>query len=219
MAILQHGRGVHTLKAEVLVNGSPLREYDDDEASVAPKSITKYVEAVSGAAFHVRISWDGGYPPQHGLCIRTRLDGKFVRSMTFRAWEMQTKKEYIMRGKLYTGNREKEFKFSPLTIGKQPNLLESITCQADVHPVEDDSPTVAPDLKRAVSAAGQISVECFAAENVRPRPPQFQKTKEAPRTQAPAQPQPQRQPQLSEFRTIPEKAVKGSSLSHCARYA
>jgi hypothetical protein len=40
------------LKAEVIVNGAPLKEYDDDEKP-QPKMLTKYVEVSSNDCFWV----------------------------------------------------------------------------------------------------------------------------------------------------------------------
>ncbi|KAK5089770.1 hypothetical protein LTR70_006612 [Exophiala xenobiotica] len=41
----------------LLVNGQPLREYDppDDDAETDSGKVTKYIEAIEGAEFHIKI--------------------------------------------------------------------------------------------------------------------------------------------------------------------
>jgi hypothetical protein len=42
------------IKVQILCNGAPLQECEDDRKSTVPNSVTKYVEAISGVAICIR---------------------------------------------------------------------------------------------------------------------------------------------------------------------
>ena len=54
------------LKAEVVVDGEPLKEYDDDGVP-QPKTLTKYVEVCSDAHFGVRYTIPQGLTGKCGV--------------------------------------------------------------------------------------------------------------------------------------------------------
>ena len=49
---------LHEFKVEIIVDGLPTTEYDDDDEPElnAVNTVTKYVEAVSGKAFHFKVT-------------------------------------------------------------------------------------------------------------------------------------------------------------------
>jgi hypothetical protein len=65
------------IQVEVVCEGEPLREYDNDDEETAPDQVTKYIEAKSGAEFAVRLELKRPYP-DHPLYIRLYLDGEVV---------------------------------------------------------------------------------------------------------------------------------------------
>lgn len=72
MAVLPDCPG---LKAEVVVNGEALLEYDDDEHNGHPRTVTKYVEAISGANFEIHLSFELPFPKDYGMMVFTKIDG------------------------------------------------------------------------------------------------------------------------------------------------
>lgn len=66
-------------EAQVVVNGTPAHEYDDDENPTPhdAKSVTKYVEAVSGAFFEFKVNIDPDYhfTDEDGLAAYAYVDG------------------------------------------------------------------------------------------------------------------------------------------------
>lgn len=97
------------LTVEVLVNDSPLKEYDDidnhddeREDSVSPGTVTKFIEAVSGAEFKIRYcfskSFIDGLGRKQGIILEAFVDGKGVASNVWEKWELQKKAERFMRG-------------------------------------------------------------------------------------------------------------------------
>jgi hypothetical protein len=73
MAVLPECPG---LRVEVLTQGRPLQEYDDDEEDLSPKVVTKYVEALSGAKFNVIAAFQPPFATQHDVMMRVIIDGK-----------------------------------------------------------------------------------------------------------------------------------------------
>lgn len=74
------------VEVKVLVNGEAAQEYnDDDEGSCGPKTITKYIEAITGAEFGVQIELKPSFRfPSELLCCYISIDGKQLNSTVFR---------------------------------------------------------------------------------------------------------------------------------------
>ena len=68
------------LSVEIIVNNALLPEYDDDsDTPASPTTVTKYVEATSGAHFAIKIKLTEKFPfPVGVLGGMISLDGKFV---------------------------------------------------------------------------------------------------------------------------------------------
>jgi len=68
------------IEVKVLVNGSAAQEYDgDDDESNGPNTVTKYIEALSGAEFEVHYEAKPSFrfPCQH-LEFNISIDGKVL---------------------------------------------------------------------------------------------------------------------------------------------
>jgi len=65
------------LKAQVIVNGECLEEYDDDNGP-QPRTLTKFFEVVSDANFGVRYTIPKGLTGIYGTKVRFNIDGKDV---------------------------------------------------------------------------------------------------------------------------------------------
>jgi hypothetical protein len=81
MAILRDVSGV---KVEVFVGGTPIPEFNDGMQD-SPKISTKWVEAVTGANFAVKMSFTERYRSRHGVRAQVSLDGKVMCSSIYRA--------------------------------------------------------------------------------------------------------------------------------------
>lgn len=113
------------LSAEVVVNGEPLKEYDDDDHSSAGNwnNIAKYVEVNNEALFGVRYTIPHGFSEEFGVKTNLTIDGKHVRSYTHNQYQVVHSKRDIVKcldecystvdGIKYT----QKFRFSQLHIG------------------------------------------------------------------------------------------------------
>ena len=76
MAVLPDCPG---LKVEVVVDRESLKEYDDNEGQQPEgsrsKSITKYIEAVSGAQFAIRSTFAKSFSKKYDVEISISVDG------------------------------------------------------------------------------------------------------------------------------------------------
>jgi hypothetical protein len=72
------------ITAEVLVDGQALQEYEDDDMKKDdPKLAVKYIEATSGANFHIRVSILGPFKiTSDAISLEVHLDGIHVEDVT-----------------------------------------------------------------------------------------------------------------------------------------
>jgi hypothetical protein len=113
------------LKAEVIVNDTPLQEYPDPDASVDSKKTTAYIEAQSGRTFYVLIKFDDNFSTVYGVRLETRLDGKKFSSQFMRAENLTRPEGFQSRSAVSSihGNWHKSMMmFSPLAVGKCPYI-------------------------------------------------------------------------------------------------
>jgi len=74
------------VEIDILVNGEPLKEYDEppDIDNGEPKTIVKYIEAVSGSNFEIRLRLNSAYQHRgHGVTTKIFLDGVYVQTPIF----------------------------------------------------------------------------------------------------------------------------------------
>jgi hypothetical protein len=64
------------LQAEIVVDGEPLREYEDDGDDTEPGTVTKYIEALSDKEFVLKYTVDVDMPTDYGVEAKIDVDGK-----------------------------------------------------------------------------------------------------------------------------------------------
>jgi hypothetical protein len=76
MAVLDELPG---LEVQIIVNRTPVKEYDDDEEEVVDKTVTRYIEAESEAEFEVRLKFQSMFniSAKHSVAAEVLLDGKY----------------------------------------------------------------------------------------------------------------------------------------------
>jgi hypothetical protein len=64
------------IEAQIVVGGVALREWEDEDDAGGEGEVVRYVEAVSGATFVIRYTFNER--PKHDVLIDIELDGKWV---------------------------------------------------------------------------------------------------------------------------------------------
>jgi hypothetical protein len=124
MAVLDELPG---LEAQIIFNRTPVKEYDDDEEGVVDKTVTKYIEAESGAEFGVRLHFHSMFnvSARHSVLVEVYLDGKYGNSIVLRkekqlavrdtVWYDILSATEVEAGRYF----ERSFCFSKLNTGQQ----------------------------------------------------------------------------------------------------
>jgi len=121
MAILRDVSGV---KVEVLVGGTPIPEFDDGTQD-SPKISKKWVEAVTGANFAVKMSFTDRYRSRHGVRAQVSLDGKVMCSSIYHAKHLRQAEGHTVEGarsRIDRSNFLQKFKFAELATGESPSV-------------------------------------------------------------------------------------------------
>jgi hypothetical protein len=116
---------IHTdyagLKVEIVVDGQPLPEYDDETNTAGSNVVTKYVEAESGAEFSVNFSFNETFPTSHDVGVDCSLDGRQVCSSYVRRAKLLSEHGHKILGLQVQEGKSwglKRFRFSDLVVGK-----------------------------------------------------------------------------------------------------
>ena len=123
MAILRDQPG---LKVEILIDGVPIQEYDDENEEIVPNVVTKYIEAKSGVNFAIRYTVLPRFHIKHALVVQSYLDGKPMRSHVCSEDEIRNYKSRTMTGvrEAIAGKYYKrKFCFSKLNTGQLYSLI------------------------------------------------------------------------------------------------
>jgi len=108
------------LKAEVIVDGEVLKEYDYDGQS-QPLTTTKYVEVVSEAHFGVRYTLPMGLKGSIGVKASLKIDGTFMRCYSHKNNRMEkravTQSIDTAHSSIDGSSYSRKFRFSQLRIG------------------------------------------------------------------------------------------------------
>lgn len=122
MAVIDTVQG---LKVEVFVDGQPALEYDNDgEETVAQfgASVTKYIEAKTGATFELRVTIEPGFPHRlHDLDFNTKVDGRDMHGKVISKEKFWAGHRFTISGARYSQNNQwftRQFTFSGLNIGE-----------------------------------------------------------------------------------------------------
>jgi hypothetical protein len=82
MAVLPSCPG---LKVEVIVNGEPITEYDDNEADqpneLGANATSTYIEAASGAKYAIRVTFSDGFQRKYTVKAAAHIDGVLVHAV------------------------------------------------------------------------------------------------------------------------------------------
>jgi hypothetical protein len=117
MAILRDVAGV---KVEIFVGGTPLPEYENQEQD-SPNTSAKWIEAVTGTEFAVKISFTDRYRSRHGVRTQVCLDGKVMCSSVHHAKNLRKPEGHMFEGassQTDKSNFLQKFKFAELTTGE-----------------------------------------------------------------------------------------------------
>ncbi|KAF1850027.1 uncharacterized protein K460DRAFT_326501 [Cucurbitaria berberidis CBS 394.84] len=150
MAVLDDVPG---LKAEVIVDGRPLREYDDDEET-SSKAVTKYVEAQSGAEFAIRSVFSAPFPLQYGVEMKVSVDGDIYR------------RTYKCPDELYREGGHNQKGISYQEDGNWVRRYYRFTALSIVEEVEDASEI--SGLQRDLTTKGNITLKYRYITNMHP---------------------------------------------------
>ncbi|KAH7125266.1 hypothetical protein B0J11DRAFT_486692 [Dendryphion nanum] len=152
MAILPECPG---LEVQIIVNDSPAKEYDDEDADDPPKTITKYIEAVSDAKFKIQYIFTNRFSCKHGVEVAFFVDGNCAMSTVIAKNKLTSLIDTarFCEGTRTTSNGKQfvsDFYFSKLAID------------------QDSVANVQADLIKQVKATGEIKVKFTFIENIMP---------------------------------------------------
>ena len=80
MAVLDEITG---LTVQIIVKKRQAQEYDNDEEEASPNTVTKYIEAQSGAKFGVKFRFSNEFDAKHSILADIYLDGKSAESHVY----------------------------------------------------------------------------------------------------------------------------------------
>jgi hypothetical protein len=112
------------LQAEIVVDGEPLPEYDDDDDNDADSgTITKYVEALSDKEFALKYTFNMETPIGYGVEAKIDVDGKkcHVGSPLGHRPHYRYGPGYLNDGKYF----RQHYRFTALEIGERFPPLSS----------------------------------------------------------------------------------------------
>jgi len=118
MAVLPFCPG---LTVEIFVNGAPLPEYDNDsDTPASPTTVTKYIEATSGANFAIKTIFTQEFPFLKGnIDAQISLDGRVVAGKILReAWFFEERLFEGRNSQIGEQSKIQKFCFAELEIGK-----------------------------------------------------------------------------------------------------
>ena len=107
------------LEVRFYIKGFRAKEYDDDKPAL-PNTVTKYVEAISGARFKIKHTFTNPFPSIYGIKKVYYLDGKLVDSSVSLPSNLFIK-AHTCSGAYSRISRQsfnQKFCFSPLATGK-----------------------------------------------------------------------------------------------------
>ncbi|EUC26971.1 hypothetical protein COCCADRAFT_31407 [Bipolaris zeicola 26-R-13] len=179
------------LEVAVHVNDRPIQEYDDDDDENPPSNtVTKYIEAKSGAGFAVITTFKPPFSPPHGVMISLIVDGSPVTSRCCRQDELfgRVFNMHAVHRKIDGEWVMQKLHFSEIDIVKE------------AHAVAPNS----TDVKHALISKGQITLLLHFVKDIK---------------EIGSDEYWERNVELTPLDEIPEKALKGNALSHQAALA
>lgn len=191
MAVIEAIPGV---AITVQVAGRPLKEWPDDNEDPRHHAVVRYVEAVSGQEFDIKVQvQDEAVFQENSLTFHVHIDGQ--RTQSFTSWP-GGRKVTIFRG-IRDATSMRRYRFSNLQISESVGMVEmSFRLQpaaSDDHHLDDEP--------EQLDGLGEIQVLMYHTRKI-----------DEPR---------KRQPLPRNYREqsiVSEKMLKGQSVSHCVAY-
>ncbi len=197
MAILPSHPGI---KVSIVCNGAALQEYDDEDDETQTHVVSKYIEAVSGAEFGIKCEVSPPWPPNTLLFIyyldQKWVGGRYAMQISYNPpnWTcIEQGSRTIVDGQSYLH----KFAFAALTIGKRFDKLGP-RMVLTIHTADDAATNVGAHIMKEIKGMGEITVTAYLVKNV-------QKSYKANYALT---------SNIADIGKIPEKALKGRSLSH-----
>lgn len=196
-----------SIKVEVISQGAPLREYDDDEGETSSATVTKYIEAQSGADFAVHFELQRPFPV-HPVKLKLYLDGRptdsrIVSSVQYAKTESKLSRTLdSVSSKVAEGQRVvQRHCFSKLTVGMVYVRMFAILLMW--LPDESHDQPVDEKLVKDMKSMGEISLKVYYIKDLK-------------KVSREVSPNKTSQMKIPGAGAIPEKALKGRALSHQA---
>lgn len=111
------------IEVQIVCNGIPLKEYDDDDndESAEPNTVTKYVEAISGAEFQIQHDIMAPWP-RHEILFTCIIDKQNIRGALIRKHHYYGRSYRYIKDGVESYNRgqwsTQRFQFAELSVGK-----------------------------------------------------------------------------------------------------
>jgi len=106
------------LKAEVVVDGKPLKEYNDPDP-FPPKTVSKYVQATSGVEFGIFYKFRAPFPRNRTVSMKVTVDGRELDEPLIPPRDLFDKNGHTSTGPISTNGEQfsvQRFCFSDLDI-------------------------------------------------------------------------------------------------------
>ncbi|KAF2127324.1 hypothetical protein P153DRAFT_433116 [Dothidotthia symphoricarpi CBS 119687] len=172
------------LKAEIVVNSSALEEYEDDEEQASSNMVTKYIEVQSGSEFAIKCTLTRP-GPGCTLVLQFYLDGKWVCGA------------YVMQNDLL-GNTFETFT-EGLRYSEGHRWYLQKFCFSELKIEEFDNRDFSDQLIQDLKDMGEITVRVHRVKNLRRSEQNSSRSRK----------------DLGIYAdNVPEKALKGKTLSH-----
>jgi hypothetical protein len=118
------------LRVEVIVDGQPLLEYDDDDDEAERFTTTKYIEAMSDKPFSIKTLFKQPFPLQHGVETAVKIDGGHPRAMFHKAEDLYRPGGFLKTGVGFQKDGQwsrRDYRFVALDIGNSDYALQVFT--------------------------------------------------------------------------------------------
>lgn len=156
MAILPFCPG---LTVEIVANGTPLPEYDDDsDRPTLPDTLTKYVEATSGAEFAIRMSFQAPFTSAMDVRFWVFVDGKHITSSYASKIHLFNNDTLVsdVRARSGTNWVARKLRFAQLKLGKVISHLKNRPLKLEP---DNDTEKISEELLATLAAVGTITVK------------------------------------------------------------
>jgi hypothetical protein len=124
------------LKVEIVANGEPLPEYDNEDVDNSASKITRYIQRSPDSTFEVIVQFLDEYVATRGVRIEIRLDCVKVSSRSMALNELERKGGHKFSGvssKINNRWNESNFKLMPFAIAEQYYIKRTFCSRTDIN--------------------------------------------------------------------------------------